>query len=46
VRDLAVELRRSKAGQRRRRTVGAKQIELPVGEVAPVLAGFEELRVD
>ena len=30
----------------RRRAVCAEQIELAVGEVAPVLAGFEELRVD
>src|ERR1700736_5859519 len=46
MRDLAVELWRSKAGQRRARTVGAEQIELAIREVAPVLARLEELRVD
>ena len=46
VRDFAIELRRSKARERRGRAVGAKQVELAVGEVAPVFARLEELRVD
>ena len=38
MRDLAIELWRSKAGQRCGGTIGAEQIELTVGKVAPVFA--------
>ena len=44
--DLAVELRRPEARQRARRVLRAEQIELAVGEVAPVLTGLEQLRID
>ena len=42
----ASRLRRSKPRERRRRAVRAEQQQLAIGEVAPVLARLEQLRVD
>src|SRR5205085_12592030 len=46
VRDLAFEARIGESLECRRRAVSAEEKELAIGQITPVLAGLEELRVD